>query len=519
MAMGMIPILIMYGLAGSGNDFFEYLPLDDFWKSQKVAVSADSMKSILIDAPAADVSELVGKLGSERFIDRENAYTALKRAGGAILPQITKAAAAATDVEVRQRLKQIIDDINQRNASRATLQMVALLTIQKHKYTELLPTVRQLADNPNPLVAQYAAKTIATLEGKPFKPAAPSRAMFDEDLALLPADVGTIARVLPPHTNPTDIFKPLKALAGLGGGGVDIESKLKEQIVKAALRVGNVRIDSLVLGVADDVSDRKGYAVFVLRGYYSPDAMLKLLEEENHGLAKRKVEGMDVYSPDDHVAILCPSNQRLIFIVGARSETLPISKVIKSLNAKTKKPTFNGDITKLLAKIDRTKMGWVVSQMNDSFREAPPFEPFDWIVGEADQDEKGVLNIKFWGEGADAEAIAKTMKKGRKELKKSIAQMKKFGAAMPMMGSFVKIMKSIELENKGTHASVSLKIDNVSDLMMSPMLMFGMAFRDAPAVAVPVEKGPIVEPVRPIRVEPKRELRKKARPPATEKAM
>ena len=494
MAAGYMGIMLLFGLAGSGNDFFDSLPLKEFWQNQKVTVSADSMKAILVDAPATDVSDSIEKLGSERFVDREKAYAALKRAGGSILPQLEKAATAAEDPEVRQRLKQLITEINQLNADRATLQMAALITIQRREYKQLLPVVKKLTENSNKMVAQYAEETVAKLEGKEYKRPVPSNETLLADLALLPSDVGTVAQVRPPKVNPEDVFKPFRALAGLGfpggGGPGGFEAKMKEELVKAALRVGNVRVDSMVLGVSNEVGPRTGYVVFVFRGYYSPPALLKLIKEENRRLEKTTIDGMDVYMPDREFAMICPSNEQLILVGGPRHETLPLAKVINSLKAAPKEPTFSKESNELLAKVDRTKKAWAVSRMNDEFREAPPFAPFDWIVGEADQDAKGAVTMKFWGEGSDAELVAKTMTEMQTELDKAIAQMEKVGAAMPMIAPMMKIVKSIKLEHSGTKASVAMKIDDVSMIMTSPSLFLGMAFREAPAVEV----GPAIEP-------------------------
>ena len=477
------------------------------------------MKAILGDAPAVDVSKSIAKLGSEKFADRENAYVELKRAGGAVLPQLIKAAEAAKDPEVRQRLNQLVGEIKQLNAGRDTLQMAALKTIQQRKYKELLPEVKKLTKHTDRLVAEYARETVAKLEGKPYKRPAPSDADLAADLALIPGDVGTLAQVRPPRSKPGDLFKSIKALAGLGfPGGADIEAQIKKEIIKAAFRLGNIRFESMVMGVSNEVGPRTGYVVFVVRGYYSPESLLRMIREENGRLEKTTIDGVDVWRPDREFAMICPSNNQLIMIGGPRTETLPIAKVVKALKAAPKKPTFSPEVTKLLAKVDRTKTAWMVMRMNDTFREAPPFKPLDWIVGEASQDDKDAISFKFWGEGPDADAIAATMDEGRKELAKGIAQMEKFGAAVPMMAPMIKIMKSIKLENKGTQASVSLKVDDVSSVMMSPMLFLGLAFRGgaAPPAAIEVEAAPPDEAVERVvppprkRAVPKKELKKKA---------
>ena len=516
--LGPMELLLLFSLAGGGGNLFDHVPLNDFWKSQKIVVSADSMKAILVDAPATDVSDIIKRLDSEKYVEREKAFSELKRSGAANLPTLTKAAEAAESAEVRAQLHRAIDAIKQRTANRATLRMLALRTIGERKYKELLPDVRTLTKNDNWLLAQYAEEAAARLEGKPYKRAVPTAEMLDSDLALLPTDVGTVGQIRPPHVNTQDIFKPFKAMAGFGlpiaGGGADIEKKLKDGLVKAAVKIGNVRIDSATLGVADDVGPSSGYAVIVLRGYYSPAAFGKLLDEYGgKKVARSKIEDIDMYRIEDEVAILAPSNRRLIFIVGENAEELPIAQVAKSIKTAPAKPSFSGPITKLLAKVDRTKIGWMVSRMNDTLREAPPLEPLDWIVGEADQDAKGALTIKIWGEGSDAAAIAKVMNDGRRELKKALAEVDKIGAAMPMMAPLVKIMKSIKLENEGNKASVSLKIDDINSLLMAPMMMFGFAFDAAPPAvveiapeieAVPLERAkPRRPPVRERRVEKK----------------
>ncbi len=478
MDAGFLSIFLIVGGAASGNDLFDYLPLDDFWKQQHVSVSAESMAAILVDSPATDVSELIKQLGSEKFADREKAYSGLKRAGNSILPQIKKAVKETTDVEIRQRLNQIAESIAKLNADRATLRMVALRTIEKRKYKDALPNVRKLTDSPNKLIADYARQTAAALEGKPYKRPAPSTDQLNQDLALLPSDVGIVAQVRAPKSKVEDVFAPLKAFGGLGfpGGGGDIVSKMKAEIVKFAIRSGNIRVDSMTLGVAKDVGRREGYAVFVLRGHYSPDKLLAFMKAERGGrLKKVAVGGMDVWKPDGKVAIICPSNDRLIFIVGASADTLPVSKVVTALKAGAAKPSFSPEIKELVAKVDRTKLAWGVARMNKTYREAPPLQPFDWIVGEVDQDAKGAISFRFKGEGSDAATVKAAIDKSNKELAKGIKQFEALGAVMPMMKPMLDIMKSIKIESKGKQATLTLKVDKISSLLLSPMLMFGFA--------------------------------------------
>ncbi|MCG8586395.1 MAG: hypothetical protein MI757_16930, partial [Pirellulales bacterium] len=149
-ASGAFACFLAFNSTARAVDLFDFLPLDAFWKSQGVTVSKESMTDLLTDTPAKDVAGLIEQLGSERFIDREKAYASLKNAGGAILPQLEKAAEASHDGEIRQRLGQLIAAISVRAANRATLQMAAMKTVQANKMMGVLPAVRQRTESDNP---------------------------------------------------------------------------------------------------------------------------------------------------------------------------------------------------------------------------------------------------------------------------------------------------------------------------------------------------------------------------------
>src|SRR5213075_163124 len=114
--------------------------------------------------------------------------------GPAAIPALEKAS-DDPDIEVANRTKNLIQQIRTNTKAASVRKLVAIRALGEKKSREALPALQPLLNSKEPFVADYAARAIAQIEGKPL----PSRRLTPEnlktDLSLLPATCSIVGQV------------------------------------------------------------------------------------------------------------------------------------------------------------------------------------------------------------------------------------------------------------------------------------------------------------------------------------
>jgi len=127
--------------------------------------------------------------------------------------------------------------------------------------------------------------------------------------------------------------------------------------------------------------------------------------------------------------------------------------------------------------VDTTAGLWVVVEMSDAYRQAPPLAPLKWLTLTGIQ-AKGVMNLTLVAEATDAQALSTTVmivEQGRQE---GIREMQKAIDRQPMMAQMIKpileMLKSVKVTQKDKKATLTATMKGVSPTMvLMPWMMVG----------------------------------------------
>ena len=392
-------ILVLFMLAGSGGpDLLHFVPTDQYWKSHQVEVTADAMLAEICPPSASqpDISDLVGKLGDRAYKVRVEAHAKLKAMGRSIAPAIEKAMADPPNEEARLQMKELLGEFTGAGTPRAAARLMAIRTLGELKDAKALPVLRGLAESKVPFEAEYARVAIAAIEGKPApKLVRPSSQPTRDDLWLLPKNCGVVGQASLAFDTKLDLDTLIASLVPPGGPD-EAAAQAKAQVVKglieAADRVGNIRLDGVTFGVADDVGNESGFAVLVVRGLCdraTVKAFVKeMANEGNNPLARMKVEtieGVDVISEEEggNGYFILPSDDRVIMVVGPPGEKLPRKDMLAAVKAGKGGLADNADMVKLIGSVDPAASVWAVMKVSKAYAAAPVLAPFNDLVAEA----------------------------------------------------------------------------------------------------------------------------------------
>lgn len=499
-------LLMMLLTQGNGSDLLDYLHTQTYWKLQGTEVSVASMRARLAPVRDDDVAELVGELTGDDAGKQQVARAKILALGAPALPALYKAVQAARGkADQAAAIQQTIGEILEKPKIGAVVRLMAIRTLGELKKPEALEPLRGLLTSKAMFEADYARAAIAAIEGKPTKRAPLAAKVLSRDPWMLPADCGIVAQMAVPQGGGFDFDEAIKAMGPMLGGQ-DPQQALEGitgMLLKATGRVGNIRIHSITLGVANDIGRRKGFVVVLARGMYDAKAVKQVLSQEGAGHIQ-KIDDVEVLSPGDEVALMLPSDEMLVFVASPGSKrharvtaegdvpaeapqpVRPIAPAVASMAAAIKNGTGSlrgdGDIGKLIKAVDTTAPIWAVAKVSDAYRQGGPIiQPFDTatLVGKPSKDGKA-MELTMVARGSDAAGVAAAMQKIQEGLQEAKEEVSREAERVPFLKSMADFLASIKTNQDGQTVTVTARIEGISSMMM----LFTMGVRATPARAV-----------------------------------
>lgn len=416
--MAWMSILMLLLSRGGGNDLLDYMPTDAYWRIKGVAVTVERM-----------VAELAtGETG-------------------------------------------------ERAEAKAVRRLMALRTLGELKKAEALPALRPLLESKGLFVADYARQAIAAIEGKPSARPRPTEADLWKDLCLLPARCGIVAQARPPAGGPVAFEKALKDAASMLPPELDRGAALDEwtkTLLAVAERVGNVRLDCVTFGVAENLGDRSGFFIAVGRGLYDAEALRAALRQS--GATAIQSDGMDVlaFPMGNHLAFIPCSNDRLVYAVGPTEGEIPTKGLVAAIRRGGDQPSLSAEMLALIKPLDRSGPAWGAVRMSDAYRQMPALVPFDTLTLTSREGEEGAVAVTLVGAGKDPAAVQAAADQVGRDAAKTAAALRGFAAQMPLLKAPAEFLESIAVQAEEGRATLTGNLRTPGVLML-PMMFHELA--------------------------------------------
>jgi hypothetical protein len=482
MAMATSWVMVLWALlAGqSGNELLDYVDTASYWRVKQVEPDAAKLRAELRPVAAQDVKALVEQLGSPTYAKRAEAQEKIRAVGAAAIPSL-KAAQNAPNPEVAQSVAGLIAEIETGDVALGVRKLMAIRTLGETKAADALPELRALVDSTEPFVADYAKAAIAEIEGKPAARATIAADKRLADVWLLPKDAAAVAQLTPqPPTKRLDVMKLVESMPLPPNQSRQQQvDEVTAMLVSALDRVGNVRIDSITMGLSGEIGNRAGYAAFVVRGRWSKSALDKVVGE--HQKEAILVGGVPVAVMDDSAQVAVVDDTTLVFIGGASRETIPTQALVAALKHGEGELRQNADMARLVGRAATDAPLWAAVTVTPTYREAPPLAPFNTLLisarplaGDAQK-----LSLAVDAAGDDEKQIAATVKETQAQIEQAIPQIRQVAAMLPPAKMALDFMESLKLASDGKTAT--LRGELPGNLAFAAVGLFGVAPQPQPA--------------------------------------
>jgi len=473
---GFLGILMLLGGDGP-NELLDLFPTKAYWESESVEISPETMLAEIKEPPKeADASALIKDLGAEKFQVREAAHKKILAMGPAVLPQITPLLKSA-DPEVVARAQQIVQSLSGGAERTAVRRLMAIRTLGELKYAKALPVLKGLTKSKELFVADYARRAVAAIEGGTYSPPSLSPQQRMADVWMLPKGCGVVAQCTMSGATKFDLEQFMQGMAPLTG------SRDPQEIVKQMLRgllsiiykIGNVRVDSVTLGVADDIGGHKtGYVVLIVRGLYDADKAKAALAESMAPRGQvKKIGQLEVHCPDDEVAMIFASNHQFVLMAGPEEENLPLADVARAVRSGKGTLEDNKELAGLIRAVDRSGPIWAAAKMSPAYREAltilAPFQAMTFSTAKA----KDGLLLTLNAQGEDEEKVNAAVAEFKARLKEAMEQAKGAAENMPAVKPAIELLQGIQVSQDAANVRITapLRTKGAAGMMMAPLLL------------------------------------------------
>ena len=461
--------LMMSGFGG--GDLLDFMSTDSYWKAKHITVTVEQL---LEDAKAptavGDVSKEIKDLASAEFKVRDAARKKIESMGPGVLPQLEPAINSKDD-EVAEIAQDIQKKLLGRGKERAVRRLMAIRTLGERKEATAGAVLAEAAKSPDPFVADYAARSLALIDGQPLPVREPRK--IENDVWLLPADVSVVGqvsatRVGKPITIDTVFEKYASALGNMGGPNrpaPDAEQikKQRDQMLDTAYtgmlqvidRLGNIRVDGATVGVSRNIGERgdgeKGWVVVIIRGTYDRTAAIGALKDMAGGGAEvREEDGTPAIKLGGGAMALMPSNDMLVFVAGPSEEESKVpADAVKAALKNGKKPLADAPLAARIKALQKDAgPAWALMEPNATMKkEATWIAPYSILTLTTKLDDKNrKLAYTITGEGADAEQVKASVEELQRHIKKGSDEIHRVAENMPAIKPLADIMDAIKIE-------------------------------------------------------------------------
>jgi hypothetical protein len=192
----MIQLVLAMVVSGfGGGDLLDFMTTESYWKTKNVTVTVEQLKEdAKAPAEVGDISALVKDLGSSEFKTRDAARQKIEAMGPGVLPQLEGPAKGA-DEEIAETAKAIQKKLSENLHERDVRRLMAIRTLGERKEASATGLLEEALKSKDMFVADYAARALAMIQGKPV-PAREVKKM-DRDVWLIPGETSVVGQILP----------------------------------------------------------------------------------------------------------------------------------------------------------------------------------------------------------------------------------------------------------------------------------------------------------------------------------
>jgi hypothetical protein len=352
-----------------------------------------------------------------------------------------------------------LNSIKPDDTSKATAirKLMAIRGLGELKSADAESTLKAQLESKEMFVAEYAQRAINAIEDKaPNKSSGVPPDQMKKDLYMLPEHCGAVgqAKLLP--GKPLDWKKLLAKKPDENGGDNDpqqaelMTTQLTGSLIYVAEMTGNIRVDGVTIGVAEEIGPQQGFVCFLVRGQWDADAVKGALQTQFN--QTQTVADMEFMTPGfGGAAAAIPSNELFTFMGGPSANALPMEDIAEAIKSGKGKLENATDLVKVIESTDIAQPYWASMIVTGTYAQAPMLAPLESLKLTGKPTAEGV---KFEATGAskDADGTKSSVDQFTSLIEEAKTELSREADRTPQLQPLVDFFSSIELSADGVTA-------------------------------------------------------------------
>jgi hypothetical protein len=465
-------ILLSFLVGGGSGDLLDYVPTQLYWHDKGVEVTVESMLREAGPIIPQDISKLVADLGATDPHVRDAASDHILKLGIGALPQLREAA-VGTDPEVAERSAGLIEQLGPLVTVATVRRLMALRALGELRDAKAIPFLQsQLASEGN-FVPDYARHAIAAIYGQHDNSAISNAAL--EEVWMLPSNCRAVAQLIPRGKDAIDAQQTAAHIpVQRGQDSMQMVANLSKVAVQLAETFGEMRLDSLNVGISENIDDNHGCLTLIASGQFDSDSAVRVLRAQK--AATRTVDGVRIFEPDGESTLFFPSDREFVMMVAPNGGEVPLSDVITAVKRRQqtlkKSPEMAGLVEPMLqhAPVSRHAL-WIAIHVTQAYRKLLGLDGFNTVTVVGDENSDS-LNIALRGESPDAQTAGAVMQQLDRMAAEGSTILRLFWAAQPSLQPALDLMSSLKLQSKANIVTGAATLrESPAELFMLPLLV------------------------------------------------
>jgi hypothetical protein len=464
-------ILLSFLIGGGSGDLLDYVPTQSYWHDCNVEVTVETMLHEAAPLVPADISKLIADLGSTEPRVRDAASDHILKVGIGALPQLREGAVGA-DPEVAERSAELMGQLQPLVTVATVRRLMALRALGELKDASAIPFLQSQLNSQGMFVPDYARRAIAAIYGQQARPAIPVDAM--DEVWLLPSNCHAVAQLIPRGNGPIDpqhdaAQVPVQA----GRDGTQQIANLSKTALGLAETFGELRLDSLDIGVSEQIDDNHGWITVIASGQFDSETAARVLRGQK--AATRTVDGMRIFEPDGESTMFFPSDHEFVMLVSPNGEEIPLADMIAAVRTRQqtlrKSPAIAALVEPMVQHDPASRHAlWIAIQVTQAYRKLLGLDGFNTVALSGDE-KGGALHISLRGESPDAQTAEAAVQQLTRMTAEGTAILNLL-ATQPSLQPALDFMSSIKLQSKANVVTGSAVLqESPAELYMLPLMM------------------------------------------------
>ena len=383
---------------GSGNELLDLVPSDAYWKAKEVEMTAPNLMLELNSIKADDTSKA----------------TAIRK-------------------------------------------LMAIRGLGELKSADAVASLKTQLDSKEMFVAEYAQRALDAVEGKaPNKFSGVPPDQMKKDLYMLPEHCGAVGQAKLLAGKPLDLKKLLAKQQDENAAPDNQQQsgammdEMTTGLITVAELTGNIRVDAVTIGVADEIGQQQGFVCFYVRGLWDADAVKSAIQMELN--QTKTVDDVDFLSPGfGGVVAAVPSNELFAFMGGPNANALPLEDVAAAIKTGKGKLENAADLIKVVEATDITQPYWAAMLVAGTYGQAPMLAPFDSLKLTGKPTADGV-KFEATGAGKDADGTKAAVDQFNSLIEEAKGELSREADRHPQAQPLLDFFNTIELSADGMTA-------------------------------------------------------------------